>query len=1414
MLPHYRRFEVTVRNPAGSFEMISSGQAYSGGGLVIVGAGHTPIARIHGAYAQKGVGPAELATVVGRRLLESSGVEAGAVSDLVIASSVPDVSHTFLPTTVRRRLDLEHVDNPTHVGTLCTGGATAIKWVHESLCFHHSTDAFGMAIGADDQSLGQIMLHNRFREILGLVTGRPLPMEFSLDPQARETIPPEQFLEAVRIFVEERGSLRGIVTDGILLSFNDTTGAGKMWDTAARVALHFDVSDEEAAQIAVRSHRNYWEAADRGVFDGIVATVPEAPLAFDENPSRRADPDRLTRGRTARGVHSGTSSQMGGGAAGVLLTSKENAFQRELCVLAEIVAYSFSQVDPTVMGLGPISATKGLLDFLGLGMDQMGFIEVNEAFAAVVSAFLKFPDFGFGYTGANATFPSHVNPWGGAIAKGHVMGSKFLELVNLAVRFFELNPDKEYALVTLCGGGGQGAAMVLRNPRFIEPKMKLRILEGPRGFVPIDEKPLAQLLSDRGRLPVGSMVADVDKTIDEATRLGRILPAGEDLDYVLARSGGVSLSNQDLIRKATEYATIKAQSIPGSSETNGELTGVIGAGEMGAQVAYNHARDGGYEVYLADKTLELAEKGWRRVAGLLYDAVQAGLHTAEEAARILARIHITDSMPETVKQVQGKGRRFEMILEVVDENLERKQGVFQSLRDAGVDAGTILASNTSSFSAVQIGCDAVFHYFNPIHAMGLIDGTFADDLSREKRDRLKKIADNVGKVFHPADVDAPAGIGNPYFVASYFTADLLPPLAEEILAHLPADAAGDDVTRRAMAKKYAMALLEALYIEAIKSEPEPLGDFLKKRLDLDFVKKEIKSSGALGLFRLIDVTGGPHTFVVTAENVARFYGSHLEPPQIVKYQLADWEQARADGKPENARRWFQDKDGSPSAYARFIREGVSALEAGVGEDFISRFRETHHREFWAHVMSVMGTMHDRGVVPVGDPSRIDESLGSKMGLSWRSVPERWLRAQGSMQEVTQLLTEQGIPVPGFFSSVEDPADLPRIPGILWGREMDGKMVRIRFNRPRSANAVDQGMLFDLRDAANAIAADPKVSVTVLEGKKSWVGGADIKWFAARQAESARLKAEAKDLREHGRHREASEKEAQAIAELAKIYDEFSSIEIAAMERLNNENQIIVAIVSKDAFGGGVEMAAQADIVIVAEGMEGERTQFVMPERTLGIGIGYGAHINLVKKVGLAHAKRILLTGGGFRATEALAIGFADRVVRRHDLPERIAELTRQWEEAKAAGTKKEDFIKSWTGERPKPPEKMALRLAAQEKLWSDTLAASTMALGQVPDWLEGEQKKLAEEAVKAIRRGSPEAVALLHRMVNQRHSRDFSLREALIRIFDSENARAGIGAFARGERLPTYRWSDVENYRASRVMSHAARATLKGGGAA
>ena len=153
-------------------------------------------------------------------------------------------------------------------------------------------------------------------------------------------------------------------------------------------------------------------------------------------------------------VTAGNSSGLNDGAAALLIASEEALSRHRLKPAARIVASAVAGVEPRLMGMGPVPASRKALAQAGLSLDDMDVIELNEAFAAQSLACLR--ELGI------ADDDSRVNPNGGAIALGHPLGMSGARLVLTATRELE-RTGKRYALATMCIGVGQGMAMVIER---------------------------------------------------------------------------------------------------------------------------------------------------------------------------------------------------------------------------------------------------------------------------------------------------------------------------------------------------------------------------------------------------------------------------------------------------------------------------------------------------------------------------------------------------------------------------------------------------------------------------------------------------------------------------------------------------------------------------------------------------------------------------------------------------------------------------------------------------------------------------------------------------------------------------------------------------------------------------------------
>lgn len=155
-------------------------------------------------------------------------------------------------------------------------------------------------------------------------------------------------------------------------------------------------------------------------------------------------------------VTAGNAAGLNDGATACILASESAAAELGLPVRMRLVSYAFVGVEPEVMGIGPIPAAEKALRQAGLGIEDIGLFELNEAFAVQVIAFLDH----YGIADDDA----RVNPWGGAIAVGHPLASSGVRLMTQLARHFEENPQVRYGLVAMCIGIGMGGCVIWENP--------------------------------------------------------------------------------------------------------------------------------------------------------------------------------------------------------------------------------------------------------------------------------------------------------------------------------------------------------------------------------------------------------------------------------------------------------------------------------------------------------------------------------------------------------------------------------------------------------------------------------------------------------------------------------------------------------------------------------------------------------------------------------------------------------------------------------------------------------------------------------------------------------------------------------------------------------------------------------------
>lgn len=243
-------------------------------------------------------------------------------------------------------------------------------------------------------------------------------------------------------------------------------GTDPMGETAENIADQFAISRQEQDRFAAQSHARAIAAMDAGKFSSEILPVPVPqkkadPLivTMDERPRRDTTLESLARlrpvFRQGGTVTAGNSSGMNDGAAALLVMSEEKAAALGLKPMARIMASAAAGVEPRVMGLGPITATRKALHRAGIEVSDLGLIELNEAFAVQALAVIRELGLSEELTNVN----------GGAIALGHPLGCSGARI--LTTLLYEMKrravsaPRPYYGLATLCVGVGQGEATVL-----------------------------------------------------------------------------------------------------------------------------------------------------------------------------------------------------------------------------------------------------------------------------------------------------------------------------------------------------------------------------------------------------------------------------------------------------------------------------------------------------------------------------------------------------------------------------------------------------------------------------------------------------------------------------------------------------------------------------------------------------------------------------------------------------------------------------------------------------------------------------------------------------------------------------------------------------------------------------------------
>jgi len=227
-----------------------------------------------------------------------------------------------------------------------------------------------------------------------------------------------------------------------------------------------EVTREESDVYSYHVQKRYAKALAEGYYDdqtvNMAVFTPEGWKVADRD--EQARPETTLEGlaklkspfKAAGKVTAGNSSGLNDGATVALMMSGEKAKELGLKPKMRLIGYAFEGVDPSIMGWGPIPATDKVLKRYGFKIDDIDFIELNEAFAVQAVAFMK-------YFGLKYPEDPRLNPYGGTIAIGHPLATSGVRLSVQLAKDFELHPEARYGLCTMCVGLGMGGATLWEN---------------------------------------------------------------------------------------------------------------------------------------------------------------------------------------------------------------------------------------------------------------------------------------------------------------------------------------------------------------------------------------------------------------------------------------------------------------------------------------------------------------------------------------------------------------------------------------------------------------------------------------------------------------------------------------------------------------------------------------------------------------------------------------------------------------------------------------------------------------------------------------------------------------------------------------------------------------------------------------
>jgi acetyl-CoA acyltransferase len=412
----------------------------------IVGAVRTPVGRHGGALST--VRPDDLGSYVLRALAERTGVDPAEVEDVVFgcANQAGEDNRDVARMSLLLAGWPEHVGGVT-VNRLCGSGLDAVAYASRAVKLGEADVFVGGGVESMTRAPLAMMKQGRpFGTGHQTIYDTTLGWRFT-NPRMEELGHTDSLGQTAENLAQER--------------FLVTTEEERPEELAAS----YDISREKQDAFALHSHAKAVAAQDAGRFDDELVPVTvkgrkgDTVVDADEGPRRDTSMEALAKLRPAftkdGTVTAGNSSPLNDGAAAVMVVSDGYAKAHGLQPMARIRSVAVAGVPPRVMGIGPVPAVAKALERAGVTMDDIGIVELNEAFAAQSLAVIH----EWGMDGEDP----RLNPNGGAIALGHPLGASGARLLTTLVHEMGRRDDVSLGVATMCIGVGQGIAMVVEK---------------------------------------------------------------------------------------------------------------------------------------------------------------------------------------------------------------------------------------------------------------------------------------------------------------------------------------------------------------------------------------------------------------------------------------------------------------------------------------------------------------------------------------------------------------------------------------------------------------------------------------------------------------------------------------------------------------------------------------------------------------------------------------------------------------------------------------------------------------------------------------------------------------------------------------------------------------------------------------